>query len=141
MDDFLKELKTITTSNDFLSWLQILNGGTPEVGLTNEKLINGYCEDLAVYLNNKYNVTMCMASVNVEFLKSGHFYVLFNNKYYDGIDISGVTSPCELVWSSRIIKKAINLNLDANLAKVQISKVSVIPVHDWYKPHLERLHS
>lgn len=95
----IQELRDIEKSPPFLEWLYALGFPRDEV-ITKEMFIEGYCEDLAIYLSYKYRVQVkgvdcCDLHVN------GHWFVELDGRYYDALNPEGVVIPSELEWSKQ----------------------------------------
>jgi hypothetical protein len=100
--DFLHELKDITNSKGFLKWLKVLSGDQ-ETSISKEELISGFCEDLAFYLHYKYDVPIYVTDDRE--INDGHYFVKYDDKYYDGMNPEGYDKPSESEWSKRLIKR------------------------------------
>lgn len=98
----LLELENIENSDMFLKWMKFINGGeSPEIN--SNMLISGFCEDLALYLHYKYKVEVFRLDKRP--MTSGHYFIKYKNKYYDGYNRKGVNKPSELTWSIKYANK------------------------------------
>lgn len=102
----VSELHNIETSEPFIKWLEAL--GTPRTyKVTKDMLISGYCEDLALYLHYRYGAEVfCTDDKD---LKDGHYFVKYNNKFYDAMDPDGYDKPSQSVWSKRLMSRHKNI--------------------------------
>lgn len=98
IDPMILELGDIENSSEFRKWLDILDDNSNKDRIINKHmLLNGYCEDLALYLHYKYGVEVF--SLDKRPMVSGHYFVKYKGKYYDGSNREGVNKPSELDWS------------------------------------------
>lgn len=113
--EMVSELQNITTSKDFLAWLDILDNGKSinSKNITKEKLINGFCEDLAVYLVRKYNVDFVIFDDSD--MHDGHYFIKTNNKFYDGFNTSGVSDIQKMEFFKRFKFKYPNIDIEKYL--------------------------
>jgi len=102
LEQLKNELRGIESSSDFKRWMRELSGGSDQT-ITREKLISGFCEDLAVYLHYKYGAEIF--KTDDKELKDGHYFVKFGSKFYDAMDPEGYSKPSQSVWSERLMKQ------------------------------------
>ena len=113
--DLISELSEITTSKPFLIWMKELNGGV-EQQVTTDELIGGYCEDLAFYLHYRYKLSIY--KVDSAEVQDGHYFVKYDNLYFDAKNPTGVTKPSDFEWAKKSMKtfdttpEIINSNLE-----------------------------
>lgn len=99
-----EELKDLQRSENFREWMYELSGRkSSKLVPSNEELIAGYCEDLAVYLHYRYGAELYCT--DDESINDGHYFVKLNNKYYDAMNPDGVDKPSEFEWSKRLMQE------------------------------------
>lgn len=141
----IEELQNLNASKTFIEWMTLLNGGISPGYIESERLINGFCEDLAVYLHVKYNVDIIYIGYFITSyplndssaipLNSsiGHYCVRHaNGLYYDGWNVNGVTDVWDLRWSKNILASSLGYSPHCRM-------FSTASNDDWYLPYLPKL--
>lgn len=98
--DFLEELKNIEHSKNFIEWSNA-NTFQKRLTITKQDTIDGLCVDLASYMHFKYDVEVY--TFGGKELMDAHYFMKYNNLYYDGINFNGVIKPSQLHWCQQFL--------------------------------------
>ena len=107
-------LKKIIFSKRFKKYLELLDGKRFNNFNKNiiNKLQNGYCEDLCIYL--KFNkIPIKIISVN-----NLHYIFKYKNRYYDSLTLSGVPYIKDIPFFKNKIIKASELELRYDITEL-----------------------
>ncbi len=94
-------LKKIIFSKRFKKYLELLDGKTFNNFNKNiiNKLQNGYCEDLCIYLK------LCGLPIKIIAVNNLHYILKYKNKYYDSLTLNGVSHIKDIpFFKNQIIK-------------------------------------